>query len=516
MHTGLYLASYSMRLVLFLIMGLFVSPPVKAQLFPHLTFQKFYDNRGEDIPAKLLRTPDGHLIMGGTTYSHDSIEGPSANVWIAKVDSMGELIWDSEVVLTGLEVFRDMELAEDGGIVFVGVTNTLIDHRERGDAEYGGDYFIGKMDSLGEVEWLRGAGGSSLDQANSISRGVYREYLIAGSSHSNDGEVAQNNGMSDIWVLKIDSNGKTRYSGVKGGNRSDWASSVITCQNGDYLLAGMTNSMGLGAEKLGPFGNGLLMRLSQTGDLIWQRTFACPEGGSFSDVVEAPDSTLLIAGSWRDSEQGKQFWWLKLDDKGNRLYEKVIEGPGEEVFTAISPCSDGGSIMGGYAQTEWNQTPYAKGKDDFWLVRTHANGRILWRNTYGGPDGERCADVLEYRPGVYYAIGEKKNDFQEDGRVRGKDFWLIRIEEHSCREIEPDIFVRSKDFKAYRDKPLRFRARYKYGDRFLWDFGDGTTSEEEQPLKTFTLPGSYQVVLQVFANESCQQSARLSKMLDVW
>lgn len=504
-----------MKCSVFCLVGLLFPLSLTAQSFPHLAFQKFFDNRGEDTPGKILKNPDGSLLIGGTTVVRDST-GEMASVWIIKTDSAGEMIWDREVSMSGYHTFRDMALADDGGVVFAGVTNTLIDHPERGDETFGGDYFVGKLDSTGMVEWLQGMGGSSLDQAFCISRGIYREFMIAGSSHSNDGEVSHNYGMSDIWLLKIDTNGKLRHSQVLGGNQNDWATSLITCQNGDYLLAGFTNSDGMGTEKLGAFGNGLLIRISQQGSVQWQRTFACPMGGYFYDLAEKPDGNILLAGSWGTAGQGQQFWWMQLSAAGDRIIEKVIEGPGDETLTSIVPCADGGAIMGGYAQTEWQQTPYAKGGEDFWLIRTNAKGRILWQNTYGGPDSERCADLLEYRPGIYYAIGEKENTFQDDGRHRGKDFWLLRIEEYPCKTIEPGIFVRAKDFRVDRDKPVRFRARYQYGDRFFWDFGDGTTSTEEQPLKTFTLPGQYPIRLTVYANESCQQTVQLEKMLEVW
>jgi len=82
--------------------------------------------------------------------------------------------------------------------------------------------------------------------------------------------------------------------------------------------------------------------------------------------------------------------------------------------------------------------------------------------------------------------------------------------------IEAGIFVRADDYRINRQTPTRFRARYRYGDRFLWDFGDGTTSREEQPLKTYDLPGVYEVRLTVFVNDQCYQTVTLPQKLEVW
>ncbi|MCB0841494.1 MAG: PKD domain-containing protein, partial [Bacteroidetes bacterium] len=82
--------------------------------------------------------------------------------------------------------------------------------------------------------------------------------------------------------------------------------------------------------------------------------------------------------------------------------------------------------------------------------------------------------------------------------------------------IQAGIFVRGDDNKITRQQPTRFRARYKYGERFLWDFGDGTTSTEEQPLKTYDISGMYDVKLTVFVNENCQETIILNPPLEVW
>jgi PKD repeat protein len=62
---------------------------------------------------------------------------------------------------------------------------------------------------------------------------------------------------------------------------------------------------------------------------------------------------------------------------------------------------------------------------------------------------------------------------------------------------------------------IRFRARYKHGKYFDWDFGDGTRSEEEQPLKAYARPGEYEVSLTVSIDNTCSRTIRLEKPLIV-
>ncbi len=495
---------------------IFATPLCYGQKFPTLTFQRFYDNKGIDIPSKIVKAVDGNLLIGGNTLTGEKEWPDCPSIWIIKVDTTGEMIWEQEVALTGCEEIRDMTPTQDGGAMFVGVTSSLILHEEKGDEKYWGDFFIGKLDGRGTIEWLESYGGSRLDQANSIVEGVYKEFFISGVAHSSDGDVEANNGMSDIWALKVDTKGTPRYSKVMGAQGHEWASAVALSKNGDYLLAGFTNSPDWANSRTSHLGNGLLMRLAQSGKTRWKKSFYCPYGGFFSDVKETKDKRIMLAGAYVSETSGSDFWWMLLTADGRRIADYRPSFPNNEKLVSLDILADGGFIMGGFSlPTLGKKGKYSKGGEDFWVIRTNEMGKRMWTHTYGGPSDERCSDVLEYRKGVFYAIGHKENYFTQIPS-KNKDFWLLRIDELPQDSIRADIFVRAKDYRIDRKTPTRFRAIHNYGDRFLWDFGDGTTSTKEDPLKSYNLPGLYTVTLTVFANESCRQTVKLKRGLEVW
>ena len=55
------------------------------------------------------------------------------------------------------------------------------------------------------IEWQRSLGGSSWDEAGPIQQTTDGGYIVAGSSESNDGDVSKNNGSSDYWIVKLNS-----------------------------------------------------------------------------------------------------------------------------------------------------------------------------------------------------------------------------------------------------------------------------------------------------------------------
>ncbi len=65
----------------------------------------------------------------------------------------------------------------------------------------------------------------------------------------------------------------------------------------------------------------------------------------------------------------------------------------------------------------------------------------------------------------------------------------------SCNKHIPEANF-TFDQKPYLiDQEISFENDSKYADDYLWEFGDGHTSEEENPKHSFSTPGIYSVVL---------------------
>lgn len=446
--------------------------------------------------------------------TYDSVNTGCGNIWLIKVDTTGTILWERELNMSGCEELRDFAETDDGGILFTGITTSLIPHPERGDQGFWSNALVGKIDSVGQIEWLQSYGGSNQDQAYQLVRGPYHEFLISGLTHSSNGEVQKNAGLSDAWSLKIDAQGRVKASQTYGGKGDDWALAASLCKNGDFLMAGYTDSPDLGAERVSPFGNGLLIRVSPAGQLRWIRAYPCPQGGFFSEVKELENERIMVAGQCRSSDREQRFWWLLMSPEGHVIRESLLNGPQPGYVTAALPV-DNGFLLGGYSTIGKSQSEYAKGGEDFWMIKLDQDGHVIWKDTFGGSADERCVDVIEYRTGVYYALGQKKNQFTRK-QTQDMDFWLVKIQELPADSIVGSIWIRTDGNKIYHQKPTRFSARYLHGDRFLWDFGDGTTSTEIHPLKSYDIPGLYDVTLTIFVNEHCRQRITLPKPLEVW
>lgn len=499
----------------FFLACLIIFSTVSAQVFPDLEWQRFYGKNGDDTPTSIALANDGSLLLGGSTMTYRPEETPDQNAWIIKVDTTGYELWEREVRLPGNQEVVDLKGTKDGGVIFCGVSSHITDHPEPASPQFRSDLIVGRLNALGELEWLHHYGGTGQDGAAAITEGVYNEWLVAGSAHSPAGlgEVRKSFGQSDGWMLKVDNQGEIRYSTSLGADKADWIQSAHTCENGDFLMAGYTNSQSLDKGPASSYGNGWVMRLNPKGEVLWSRVLHCERGGHFTKVLEMPDGRIALVGQKANKDGLSQGWLLKLSPDGATVQEKIFTNKGMHTCTDIALCQEGGLLIGGTSIGDTG--PLAKGKHDFWLYRIDNQGDVVWKNTYGGPDFEVCVAVIEASPGLYYALGQKVNDFDEKKGDKKKDFWLLRLRELPCEYLQASIFVRANNNKVPPNVRIRFRANHSYATRFEWDFGDGTSSDLEAPLKSYRLPGMYQPRLTVYANEGCWRTVRLSRQLIV-
>lgn len=503
-----------------LICSLFVSLLVNTaigQSFPILEWQKFYGSEFDDDPRRILKGLDGNLFIGGNLGTGNDPDACS-DIWISKLDTNGVMLWERRFGGSGCDEMRDMVATADSGVIFVGITNSFIEHPEKGQEAFQGDYFMGKIDKVGDIAWLKTYGGLDLDQAFSVARSqAADEYLVAGISNSQNFDVQTDLLMANMWCVKIGEDGEKKTAWAFGGSKSDWAYSIAGCENGDYAFAGFTNSEDIDGTQRRTNGDGWVGRVDRYGAVVWQRIYSGKLEDYFTRVIEDNDGRIVLVGNFESERKGKQFWFLKLTPDGNKIYERIFGDRMDEYATAIAATADGGYIMTGYSKYIDLSNKYIKGGEDFWVFRLNGRGDVIWTKTFGGRDDERGIDILEYEPGRYYALGVKRNNFAKDGKLdRGNDFWLLRVDEEICEDIDVELYTSVKDYTAYTGRGFKLKAICNKGDQFLWDFGDGTTSTQREPVKKYNMPGVYEIKVTVFINENCSKTVKLPQYMMVW
>jgi hypothetical protein len=256
------------------------------------------------------------------------------------------------------------------------------------------------------VRFARTYGGMSDDRAFSVQQTSDGGYIVAGSTYSFGA------GDYDIFLIKTDANGNIQWAKTYGGTDGDIAWSVQQTLDGGYIVAGWTNSFGAGGVDV------FLIKTDANGNIQWAKTY----GGTGYDLAYSVQQTSdggYIAASWTDSF-GAGIWdifLIKTDANGNIQWAKTYGGTGEDLVSSVQQTSDGGYILAGWT------TSFGAGSSDFFLIKTDANGNLQWAKTYGGISHDAAYSVQQTSDGGYIVAG-----YTFSFGAGNYDFFLIKTD----------------------------------------------------------------------------------------
>ena len=157
---------------------------------------------------------------------------------------------------------------------------------------------------------------------------------------------------------------------------------------------------------------------------IWNKTF----GGTALDwgwcVQETSDNGLIIAGETASfGSGGLDAWLIKTDSDGNELWNKTFGGPLKDGGRSVQQTSDGGYIIGGYADS------YGYPSHDVWLIKTDNDGNQQWHSIYGGVASDGAFTVRQTTDDGYVALG-----YTDSFGAEYHDAWLIKTDSYGNEE----------------------------------------------------------------------------------
>ena len=167
-------------------------------------------------------------------------------------------------------------------------------------------FVFAEKEVLPILTWDRTYGGSGRDAAWSLIQTTDGGYAVAGDTRSKGA------GGVDFWVIKLDEQGNRVWDRIYGGSDDDWAYSFIQTTDGGYAVAGHTKSYGAGD------GDFWVIKLDKKGNKVWDRTYGGSGNDAATSLIQTTDGGYAVAG-WTDSKGagGADFWVIKLDAQGN-------------------------------------------------------------------------------------------------------------------------------------------------------------------------------------------------------
>lgn len=179
-----------------------------------IDWQNTIGGEDQDNLADGIQTADGGFLLSGHSNSDatgDKTEdqiGGVFDLWIVKLDAVGEVLWDNTIGGTGSEDLglSDTSISQttDGGFLLGGFSDSNISGDKTENGIGGGDLWILKLNNLGIIEWQNTIGGNTSDFFTTAFQTSDGGFLIGSSSYSGiSGDKTENPiGGQDYWVVK--------------------------------------------------------------------------------------------------------------------------------------------------------------------------------------------------------------------------------------------------------------------------------------------------------------------------
>lgn len=92
------------------------------------------------------------------------------------------------------------------------------------------------------IEWEKNYGGSDRDLLYSIIQTTDNGYIFVGESRSTDGDVSSNEGSQNFWVVKLDQERNIEWEKSLGGSDLDRGHKIVQASNGNFIVGGSSRS----------------------------------------------------------------------------------------------------------------------------------------------------------------------------------------------------------------------------------------------------------------------------------
>jgi hypothetical protein len=435
-HTLLFHTRYYL---FFLTILFFYAPQTSAQIAtPIIAWEHNYGGSGFEYLYSVQNTPDGGYIAVGGSTSNDGDVGAnysnSSDYWLLKLDVLGNIEWKKNYGGANNDAATSVQITPDGGYIVAGYSDSN-NTGDVGASNGSSDYWLLKLDALGNIQWQHNYGGTANDTGNFVELTPDGGYIVTGYSSSNDGDVGGNNGMIDGWLLKLDAFGNIQWEHNYGGSQNDFINVVRATPDGGYIGAGMSwsNNGDVGGN------NGMsdywLLKLDALGNIQWEKNY----GGSSEEEIYAiqvtPEGGYIVAGysGSSDGDAGgnngsADYWLLKLDALGNIEWEQNYGGSDYDHAYSVQVTPDSGYIAAGYSQSNNGDVGGNNGSADYWLLKLDALGNIQWEQNYGGSNDDFAICVEGAPDKGYILAGDSNSDNGDVGGNNGIiDYWLLKL-----------------------------------------------------------------------------------------
>lgn len=403
----------------------------------------------EDTAQDIVRTADGGFAFIGFTKSiNGDITDNAAeenDYWVTRLDNNGAIMWSKTYGGSEDDRGEAIKTTTDGGFVITGYSRSSNEDVTTNSGFY--DQWVVKLDANGTIQWQKSLGYSGSDQAFDIIQTSDGGYFTTGflditasGGQGNFGRAAAANaaqhGVGEYWCHKLDANGTLIWSRYFGGTNNDRSRSALETDDNNFIIAGSSESVDFDITDSQGSYDFWVVKMSNTGDLLWQKSYGGSGIDIGYDIVKTGDGNYIVVGDTRSSDGhvsslkgSADYWVIKINDTdGGLIWERTFGGTDFDSARAIIKLQNGDYAIAGSSKSNSIDASGNYGQNDFWIIKINDSGNLLWQKNFGGSQLDFATGITETTDQKLVVSGNTQSSDNDISLNKGvKDALIIQI-----------------------------------------------------------------------------------------
>ncbi|WP_185247224.1 T9SS type A sorting domain-containing protein [Chryseobacterium bernardetii] len=518
-------------------------------------WQKDIKSSTQDFLSQVTTTIDQQYLITGSSIQSGSrkmeagsIQNNGYDFHLVKLNQQGEEAWEKYFSGNNHDYLSATVTTQDGGFLLAGTTYSGKGLDKKEDSKGGSDIWLIRINEFGDELWQKTLGTSSDEEAKAVIQSTDLGFFVAGNVQNS----SKGYGSKDVWITRLDKDGKELSQLILGGKGLDEVEKMIPTKDGGALLGIYSRSSEVRDTGSGVrtredkssgersvsataisqmpkvsnnFGEGdyWIIKLDKTGKVEWEKNF----GGKGDDHIRTLALTsngYVIGGESRSErsgnktvgiEEGTDLWLISVNERGEEQWQKSYNFKNRDILMGMSVIhssddkSSKGILLGGYTQAEGR---IEKDDETFWMLYLDGNGNEQWRKHIAGESRqkeERLSDLKLNRDGSIILAGTSAKEL-------GKENWkIVKLGDKQVNDLieKYDIKIYPNPVSDYGYVEIGFD--FKEADIMLYDMSgrqlqNFKTKNRVTKINTQTLiQGAYLVTIKTDNNKTA--NAKLIK-----
>ena len=408
---------------------------------PSVEWQSDFGKSAYDRPYGICTNSMGEIVFCGSTWndSNQTYDGT-----VVKLDFTGNKIWQKNFGYGNSDLLTSIAAVPAGGYVLAGRTDS------KGAGAM--DFWIIKIDEAGNLLWEKTYGGTFEDKAENIFITKSGDLIVSGS------QMTVSASYIDAWVLKLNSEGEKIWDKKIGGHFRCYAQAAAEL-NGHYIIAGYFQPLGDDKYKEN---KARLTALDQNGNVVWDKIFGGEKADEFASILTSPKNEIAVCGytSSKGKNESEDMWLLKLNEKGETIWEQTFGDIGKDKASCILSSDEGLVICGSTDSRETNS-------EDVAVVKFSDSGKLLWSTSVKSELNENPQAAVSTADGGLVVASEKCTHYNYDSKPVKCKMNIIKFMGTPAKSLENyvNLKVKAWEKKGEFEKTDAFQKRVNEENR---------------------------------------------------